>query len=98
VSLNDLLHQHAAPARFEYLSIDTEGSEFDILQSLDFARFRPRIITVEHNYSPARNRILALLQGQGYRRVLTQCSQFDDWYLESALALPAPPFAGMAGP
>ncbi len=88
ISLNDLLQEHAAPPNLDYLSLDTEGSELDILRSLDFTRFRPRIITVEHNYTPARTDILALLQGQGYRRVLTQCSQFDDWYLEAGLALP----------
>lgn len=88
ISLNDLLHEHEAPSNFDYLSLDTEGSELEILRALDFTRFRPRIITVEHNYTAARNDILALLQGHGYQRVLTPCSQFDDWYLEAGLALP----------
>lgn len=88
VSLNDLLAAHGAPAAFDYLSLDTEGSELQILQALDFARWQPRVITVEHNFTPARNGILELLRARGYRRVLPECSQFDDWYVAAGLALP----------
>jgi FkbM family methyltransferase len=88
ISLNDLLGKHGAPADFDYLSMDTEGSELQILESLDFARFRPKVITVEHNFTPNRLRIHALLDAQHYRRVLPECSQFDDWYLGTGVALP----------
>ena len=37
VSLGDLLDRHNAPATIDYLSIDTEGSEFAILEAYDFA-------------------------------------------------------------
>jgi len=57
ISLNDLLETHGAPKDFDYLSIDTEGSECTILSSLDFAKWQPRIITVEHNYTSARDDI-----------------------------------------
>lgn len=88
VSLNDLLAEHGAPAELDYLSLDTEGSELQILQALDFARWRPRVITVEHNFMPVRSGLHALLQAHGYRRVLPECSQFDDWYVAAGLALP----------
>jgi len=88
ISLNDLLARHGAPAQFDYLSMDTEGSELKILEALDFARFKPRVITVEHNFMPNRLRIHALLLAQGYQRVLPECSQFDDWYLAEGLSLP----------
>lgn len=87
VSLNDMLAEHKAPEHFDYLSIDTEGSEFDILQSFDLARYMPRIITVEHNYTPRRRDINALLVAAGYRRVLTEVSLFDDWYLAPGVDL-----------
>jgi FkbM family methyltransferase len=88
VSLNDMLADHGAPAPFDYLSIDTEGSEFEILQAFDLARYMPRVITVEHNYTPRRRDIHALLTAAGYRRVLTEVSLFDDWYLAPGVALP----------
>jgi len=88
VSLNDMLAELGAPAPFDYLSIDTEGSEFDILSHFDLARYMPRVITVEHNYTPRRRDIHALLTAAGYRRVLTEVSLFDDWYLAPGVALP----------
>ncbi len=53
----------------DYLSIDTEGSESTILQSLDFKERKFRIITVEHNYvRPERDDIFSLLSSHGYEK------------------------------
>jgi FkbM family methyltransferase len=81
VSLTDLLLEHNAPAEMDFLSIDTEGSEFDILSAFDHERFRFRVIVCEHNHSPKRDKLKALLESYGYRRTLEAVSQFDDWYL-----------------
>lgn len=83
VSLNDLLEQHQAPAHVDYLSIDTEGSEFDILQAVDFDRWSFGVLTVEHNYEAQREDIHALLTEKGYTRVLEPISRFDDWYVNA---------------
>mgnify|MGYP003138292515 CR=1 FL=1 len=48
ISLNDLLEKYNAPF-LTYLSLDTEGSELRILKEFDFARWSPRLISVEHN-------------------------------------------------
>ena len=84
VSLNDLLERHAAPNVIDYLSIDTEGSEFDILSAIDFDRFRFRCITCEHNFTNDRSKIYDLLIANGYTRVHTEISQVDDWYIYSS--------------
>lgn len=83
VSLNDLLRRHGAPAEPDYLSIDTEGSEFAILQELDFARFKFKVITCEHNHTPMREQIRRLLESSGYRRRHEKLSRFDDWYVRA---------------
>jgi len=82
VSLNDLLEQHNAPAIIDYASIDTEGSEFDILNAFDFDRWSFRVMTVEHNYEHQRKDIHELLTSKGYTRVLEEVSRFDDWYVK----------------
>jgi hypothetical protein len=82
VTLNDVLIQHRAPAVIDYLSIDTEGSEFLILQSIDFDHWSFKVITVEHNYMPQRNLIYKLLAQNGYKRVLEHISLMDDWYIK----------------
>jgi FkbM family methyltransferase len=81
ISLMDLLEKHGAPAEIDYLSIDTEGSELDILSTFDFSRYSFRIITVEHNYAPNREALHALLNGHGYQRRCEHLSYFDDWYV-----------------
>lgn len=84
LSLNDLLTKHNAPQWIDYISVDTEGSEFDILCNFDFERFRVGIFTIEHNYDDVhRNKILNLMNLMGYKRVYEQISHQDDWYVLS---------------
>lgn len=82
VSLMDLLAEHGAPQHIDYLSIDTEGSEFDILESFEFDRYDVRVITCEHNFTPMRRRVHALLTAKGYVRKFETVSEFDDWYVK----------------
>jgi FkbM family methyltransferase len=81
VSLLDLLNQHNAPKVIDFASIDTEGSEFDILNAFDFSKYRFKVMVIEHNFAPQRSEIQALLTKHGYKRVLESVSRFDDWYL-----------------
>jgi FkbM family methyltransferase len=82
ISLNDLLEQHNAPEVIDYISVDTEGSEFDILNNVDFDRWSFRVMTVEHNHAPQRADIHKLLTEKGYTRILEPISRFDDWYVK----------------
>jgi FkbM family methyltransferase len=81
ISLNDLLERYGAPANPDYLSIDTEGSEFAILEEFDFARYPFKVITCEHNFTPMRDKIRRLLESVGYQRKHEKLSHFDDWYV-----------------
>jgi len=85
ISINDLLSKYNAPRCIDYLSIDTEGSEFEILDSLDFKKYSFSVITCEHNFTSQRERIHGLLESHGYSRILSEISQFDDWYVKSDL-------------
>jgi len=82
ISLNDLLLKHNAPRTIDYLSIDTEGSEFEILRNFDFDKHSFRVITCEHNLTPKREQIRELLEKHGYERKLETVSQWDDWYVK----------------
>ena len=68
----------------DLVSIDTEGSEYDILSTVDFDRWSFRVMTVEHNHEPQRDQVVALLTSKGYRRVFEAVSRFDDWYVLDA--------------
>jgi len=81
ISLLDLLKKYNAPKEIDYLSIDTEGSEFDILNAFDFDQYKIKVITCEHNFTPMREEIYKLLTSKGYTRKYTEFSRFDDWYV-----------------
>ena len=81
ISLDDMLDKHGAPACIDFVSIDTEGSEYEILQNFNFQRYRFNAITIEHNFRDSRELIYALLTKNGYRRVHANISQVDDWYI-----------------
>ncbi|MEI8347455.1 MAG: FkbM family methyltransferase [Pseudomonadota bacterium] len=51
----------------DYLSVDTEGSEAEILQSIDFSRIPISVIGVENNYGELS--VPRWLSKNGYRRV-----------------------------
>jgi FkbM family methyltransferase len=82
ISLNDLLDKYKAPKIIDYLSIDTEGSEFKILESFDFHAYSFKYITVEHNFDlKKRADIYNLLNKHGYLRIYEKISYIDDWYV-----------------
>ena len=82
ISLNDLLRKYQAPKYIDYLSIDTEGSEYEILNAFNFSEYTIGIITVEHSNTPKREMIFTLLTSQGYKRKYENISDFDDWYVK----------------
>lgn len=87
ITLIDLLQTQGAPSYIDYLSIDTEGSEFAILSAFDFSKYSFGVITCEHNYSPQRDLIYNLLVGHGYKRVFASISNFDDWYIGPGVSI-----------
>ena len=83
VSLDDLFLQHNTPKYIAYLSIDTEGSEWDIISNFNFESWNIGIITIEHNYTEVRNSIQKLLEAVGFVRVFSGISECDDWYVNT---------------
>lgn len=82
ITLNELLEKHGAPREIDYLSIDTEGSELTILSNFDFNKYNIHLITIEHNFTDARDKIHDLLSIHGYKRFFAKFSKFDDWYVK----------------
>jgi FkbM family methyltransferase len=82
ISLTDLLDFHRAPRQIDYLSIDTEGSEFEILKAFDWRAYSFDVITVEHNHTEQRAKILDFLTTKGYQRKFEDVSEVDDWYVK----------------
>jgi FkbM family methyltransferase len=85
-TLEDLLHGANAPRRIDYLSIDTEGSEYEILKDFDFAARDVHLVTVEHNFTDRREALHVLLTRHGFRQRFPGLTRFDDWYVNTRLS------------
>ena len=83
VSLMELLEFHDAPKEVGFLSIDTEGSEYEILYDFDFSKYSFNFICIEHNFTTNRQKIFNLLVANGYKRVHSEISFGDDYYIPS---------------
>jgi FkbM family methyltransferase len=84
ISLFDLLDKSNAPKFIEYLSLDTEGSEYEILKNFNFNIYVFGLIHIEHNYcEPRRTQIRELLLANGY--IYLGENSWDDMYKHSSV-------------
>jgi FkbM family methyltransferase len=84
ISLKDLLDKYDAPNIIDYISIDTEGSEYKILKAYDFSR-EFNVLTIEHNHTENKNLIESLLPEKGYVQILHNQSRHDAWFVSKSV-------------
>jgi FkbM family methyltransferase len=79
-TLTEILDEYKAPSFIEYLSVDTEGSELEVLKSIDFSRYRFGMIHLEHNFvEPRRTLMRQYLLSNGYKYFKE--NKWDDVYV-----------------
>jgi hypothetical protein len=67
---------------FDFVSIDTEGSEISILESWPFSISAPKLFMVENSQNPIKSKkINELLVNKGYRNILAGLSMWDSWFV-----------------
>lgn len=81
-TLDDILEHARAPSPIDFVSIDVEGHEVEVLSGFDLGRWRPRLVLIEdHVASLATHRRLT---GAGYR--LIRRTGLNGWYVPRAQA------------
>ena len=69
-TMQTIFKMYSAPSTIDYLSLDVEGHEYEILKNFPFDEYVLRCITVEHNEphvgSEMRVKIRSLLESKGY--------------------------------
>lgn len=81
ISLNDVIKEYFNSICPSYISIDTEGSEYEILKAFDLDNFRPKVFTIEHNHTENETKIDEHLITNGYVRIFRKLTTFDAWYI-----------------
>jgi len=84
-TLDSVLEEAQAPAGFDFLSIDVEGHELDVLRGFDTARWRPQLILLEdHVADLSKHRAL---RAAGYR--IVRRYENNGWYVPRGSAVQA---------
>jgi FkbM family methyltransferase len=84
ITLQDLLLEHKAPNIIHYLSLDTEGTELEILKSVNLETYKFIYINLEHNFiEPRRTEIKNLLTSNGY--IYKGQNKWDDDYIHESV-------------
>ena len=76
-TLDDILDEACAPAPFDFLSIDVEGHELEVLSGFDLARWRPRLILIEDHVGNLDRH--SFLKNSGFR-LIRRCEN-NGWYV-----------------
>ena len=86
LTLQDLLDKYDAPKIIHYFSLDTEGTELEILKSVDFSIYTFLYINLEHNYvEPKRSEMRTLLSNNGY--LYKGENKWDDDYIHESTVI-----------
>ena len=83
ISLNQVIREEFNNISPSYISIDTEGSEFEILSSFNFSKYHPAVFTIEHNFTDLQDKIDQLMLDNNYVRIFRKLTAFDAWYISS---------------
>lgn len=80
ITPSDVLTAANAPREIDYVSLDVEGAELEILRAFPFDEYDVTLLTVEHNYEePKRRNIRNLLRTKGFRLIANNL--WDDCYV-----------------
>lgn len=91
INPTELLERFEAPATIQYMSLDTEGSEYDILTSLDLERYDILLMTIENDCSTERkSQLREYLSRFGY---IGMQMSYDDFFFKKDRVYPVSPVA-----
>ena len=98
--LETILELAKAPYEIDYMSMDIEGMEPDVLLSFDFSKYQINTATIEHNLymdGPVnKNLIFKIMSNNGFERVVEDApcldtnplyymKPYEDWYVNKKI-------------
>ena len=80
-TLQALIEENLKSKKIDFLSIDIEGHDFEVLKSLDLNRYKIKAICVEHNFRKDSAEIVGYMERHGYKLVFSEFSKNDYWFV-----------------
>ena len=81
LTLQEVIDQNLSSNEIDFLSIDIEGDDIEILKSLDLSRYKIKAICVEHNFREGSDKIIDFMYKKGYDLVYGEFSKNDYWFV-----------------
>ena len=84
INLNYFFAMHKIKKKVDYISIDTEGNEYEIIKNFNFKKHQVNIFTIEHNFNnKKREKIKKIMMRNNYKNIFSHLSYMDDWYIKN---------------
>ena len=84
-TIAEILASENAPKFIDFLSIDIEGADLEVLKTFPFAEYQVRMICIEHNFNTkVQSGITDFLSSLGYFQECKKWSSIDSWFVRSS--------------
>jgi FkbM family methyltransferase len=83
-TLDSILAEAGAPSPIDFLAVDVEGHEIEVLRGFDFSRWRPRLVFLEDHVDDLR--LHRFMQARGYKWI--RRTSINGWYVPQDLDWP----------
>ena len=80
-TLSEIIDKYFPTKSLDFLSIDVEGEDLEILASIDFSKYEINSICVEHNDRIGSDEFLKYMEESGYALVYNEYSGNDFWFI-----------------
>jgi FkbM family methyltransferase len=81
-TLTEILDKYFLSKDLDFLSIDTEGNDIEILKSINIINYRIKSICVEHNNRLGSEEVIKYMDKVGYKLAFREYSKNDYWFLQ----------------
>ena len=78
LTLNTILLKYPHIDKIDFLSIDTEGTEIDVMKGFDIHKWQPKVVVLENNFDD--RKYVDYMESVGYRRALRNV--VNDFYIK----------------
>lgn len=85
ITLNEVLENLEFSSHLDYMNIDVEGHELDVLQGFDLVRYRPSVISIEYldlqmkKLELKNNNIYRIFETELYKLLIDKDYHFVNW-------------------
>ena len=81
ISPEEFVQRYLQVQEVDFLSVDTEGAEMEIMSNWPFDLCKPLVICIEHSSRSWKSELDELITSQGYLKILESISKFDSWFI-----------------